>query len=231
MNGGMRGKLAVWLVFGVVVGGLAHAQSGGKPCYFGQCEEKPRCFFGEDCDQKGQPTAPPATPAPRPAPTLISGRYQDNGDGTVTDMQTNLQWMRCALGQSWQSGTCTGEAAGYQWQAALNVAKAVNSRGGYASYQDWRVPSREELRSLVYCSSGRYEVWHKDTGARECKGEYSKPTIDTTAFPNTPASGFWSASPNASSAGSAWSVYFNYGNDYWSLRSYALHVRLVRAGQ
>lgn len=68
MNGGMRGKLAIWLVFGVMAGGLAHAQSGGKPYYFGQCEEKPRCFFGEDCDQKGQPTAPPATPAPRPVP-------------------------------------------------------------------------------------------------------------------------------------------------------------------
>ncbi len=179
-----------------------------------------------------QPTLPaaplPVAPAPPPpAPTLISGRYRDNGDGTVTDMQTRLQWMRCALGQIWKDGSCTGKAAEYPWQQALDAAKKFN----YAGYRDWRVPSREELTSLVYCSSGRYEVWEKKTGARECKGEYSKPTIDTTAFPNMPASFFWSASPNASYAGYAWYVYFDYGYDYWDYRSVAYHVRLVRAGQ
>lgn len=175
-------------------------------------------------------TASPARPSTLPRQALLSGRYQDNGDGTVTDMQTNLQWMRCALGQIWQGGTCTSEAASYQWQAALNVAKAVNSRGGYAGYQDWRVPSIEELRSLVYCSSGAPEIWN-NTG-NSCQGDYSSPTIDSTAFPNTPASSFWSASPYASNAVYAWYVnFYGGGFDGWDGRSDAYHVRLVRAGQ
>lgn len=29
--------------------------------------------------------------------TLLAGRYRDNGDGTVTDMQTNLQWNQLAV--------------------------------------------------------------------------------------------------------------------------------------
>ncbi len=162
-----------------------------------------------------------------PQPLLINDRYRDNGGGTVTDIKTNLQWMRCALGQIWKDGSCEGEAAEYPWQQALDAAKAFS----YAGYRDWRVPSREELTSLVYCSSGRYEVRDKGTGERECKGEYSKPTIDTTAFPNTPASDFWSASPLASFADYAWYVYFYYGYDGWHNRSSANHVRLVRAGQ
>lgn len=43
----------------------------------------------------------PAISTPTPIPhteTLLSGRYQDNDDGTVTDVQTGLQWMYCALG-------------------------------------------------------------------------------------------------------------------------------------
>ncbi len=41
---------------------------------------------------------------------LLGGRYRDNGDGTVTDVETGLQWMRCSLGQKWKGSTCVGEA-------------------------------------------------------------------------------------------------------------------------
>ncbi len=170
-----------------------------------------------------------STLVPQPSAALINRRYRDNNDGTVTDMQTNLQWMRCALGQTWQGGTCAGEAKRYQWEPALGAAKVVNYQGGYAGYQDWRVPSREELRSLVYCSSGAPEIWN-NTG-KSCQGDYSRPTIDTTAFPNTPASDFWSASPNASNADYAWNVGFYNGNGSWYDRSLAGRVRPVRAGQ
>ncbi|WP_242445625.1 DUF1566 domain-containing protein [Chromatium okenii] len=43
--------------------------------------------------------------------------------------------------------------------------------------------------------------------------DYSRydPAIDTTQFPNTPSSWFWSGSPIASLAHYAWGVYFGYG--------------------
>jgi hypothetical protein len=50
---------------------------------------------------------------------MISGRYLDNGDGTVTDTKTNLMWKQCAEGQS--GSTCSGKAAGYQWDAAIAI--------------------------------------------------------------------------------------------------------------
>ena len=155
-------------------------------------------------------------------------RYKDNSDGTVTDVQTRLQWMRCSLGQEWKNGMCRGEAQKYTWQKALDAASALNRQGGYAGYRDWRVPTREELRTLVYCSSGQPKTWN-DTGT-PCEGDYGRPTIYQPAFPNTPKWWFWSASPYARHAGVAWVVLFDYGYDYAYYKGYSLAVRLVRGG-
>ncbi|MBT7141137.1 MAG: DUF1566 domain-containing protein, partial [Gammaproteobacteria bacterium] len=58
---------------------------------------------------------------------------------------------------------------------------------------DWRMPTREELRSIVAY-------------------DRTIPAIDTDYFPNTVANWFWSASPNAGISDSAWIVNFYYGN-------------------
>jgi hypothetical protein len=121
------------------------------------------------------PSPPPAIPKVAPAPLLrtaeplMAGRYRDNGDGTVTDVQTGLQWMRFSLGQEWKGGTCTDEARKYTWQEAFDAAETLNRQGGCAGYRGWRVPTKEELQTLI---SGK-----------------QSPTIDRTAFPDTPAGG------------------------------------------
>ncbi len=112
------------------------------------------------------------------------------GDGTVTDVRTGLQWMRCSLGQTWQGGTCVGWAEEYTWQEALDTAATLNRQGGYASYSDWRVPTKKELLTLIYCSSGQPNIWN-DTG-QACQGGYERPTIYQPVFPNTPDSRYWS---------------------------------------
>jgi hypothetical protein len=43
---------------------------------------------------------------PRTSPTA---RFQDHGNGTVTDRGTGLIWMRCQLGQTWRNQSCEGE--------------------------------------------------------------------------------------------------------------------------
>jgi hypothetical protein len=49
-------------------------------------------------------------PAPAtPSGNLISGRYLDNGDGTITDTKTQLMWKKCSEGQS--GDNCSGEPA------------------------------------------------------------------------------------------------------------------------
>ncbi len=155
--------------------------------------------------------------------------FQVHSDGTVLDTRTGLMWKRCAEGQS--GFDCSGEAAEYTWDDAMSRFK---SGVRFAGYDDWRLPTREELRTLVWCSNGtpREEAWdHGCSGKGDRNGSYRKPTIVTVAFPNTPSWFFWSASPNASDADHAWYVLFGYGGDGRLNRSNALHVRLVRAGQ
>lgn len=138
---------------------------------------------------------------------LISGRYQDNDDGTVTDIQTGLQWMRCTLGQTWCERACSGKYKAFTFEEAAQAAAELNCSAGYAGYRDWRMPTREELESLVKQSS--------------------MPTIDGAAFPNTPATFYWSSSPYILC--DAWGVGFGSGNskpDSWR-HHYA--VRLVRS--
>ncbi|MBV5309358.1 DUF1566 domain-containing protein [Chromatium okenii] len=166
---------------------------------------------------------------------LLGGRYWDNNDGTVTDVKTGLQWMRFSLGQEWKSGTCVGDAKKHNWKEAKKAAKIFNKNGlfnkngGYAGYRDWRLPTIDELKSLVYCSSGKPKTWN-DTG-EPCEGDDAKPTIDSGAFPNTPSSWFWSISPYANSSDYACDVSFVNGYAGSNYRGSALLVRLVRGGK
>ena len=142
-------------------------------------------------------------------PGNIASRYQDNGNGTVTDVQTGLQWLRFSLGQDWKNGTGMGEARKFTWREAIEVAQALNRQGGYAGYADWRVPTREELQTLIYCSSGLPKTWN-DTGKR-CEGHYTRPVIDQSAFPNTPRSWYWSSTVYAYALNNAWGINFDDG--------------------
>ncbi|HOW76066.1 MAG TPA: DUF1566 domain-containing protein [Candidatus Competibacteraceae bacterium] len=170
------------------------------------------------------------TTLPPVAETLMAGRYRDNGNGTVTDIQTGLQWMRFSLGQAWEGGTCTGEAKEYTWQKALDAAKKLNRQGGYAGYRDWRVPTKEELQTLIYSSSGLPKTWN-DTGEL-CEGDYERPTIYQPVFPNTPDWWYWSSSVYADLPDYAWYVGFYDGfvNALFKASSHH-HVRLARGGQ
>lgn len=160
---------------------------------------------------------------------LVDGRYHISKDGTVTDVETGLQWMRCSLGQQLNEDICTGSANDYSWQGAKDAARTLNKQGGYAELQDWRVPNMEELASLAYCSSGKPDYW---AIGEFCEGDFRQPTISVQAFPNTPSSFFWSSTPNANHSGSAWGVYFDYGNMHsGSARGFGQRVRLVRGGQ
>ncbi len=159
----------------------------------------------------------------------IDGRYRDNGNGTITDNKTNLTWMRCSLGQSWDGKTCSGEAKKYIWNDATKLTHQ------FAGSTAWRLPTVEELDSLVYCSKGRKpsarpnSEYVKDTNG-VCLGDnYQEPTINITAFPNTPDFWYWSSSPDAYYSRYAWGVGFRTGLVGVSYLSDDHHVRLVRA--
>lgn len=105
-------------------------------------------------------------------------------------------------------GQCAGDISCDTYHYVL----AVNAQG-LCGYRDWRLPEVDELASLV------------DYGVAS-----PGPTLDTRWFPNSNGWGYWSASPLAGNAASAWLVYFNYGYANWSYRSAPNAVRLVRGG-
>ncbi|MCI5117447.1 MAG: DUF1566 domain-containing protein [Candidatus Electrothrix sp. LOE1_4_5] len=147
------------------------------------------------------------------------GQYIDHGNGTITDTKTGLMWKRCAEGLS--GINCEkGKVKRYAWDEVVKRFKNVF----YAGYSDWRLPSIDELKTLVYCSKGldKEDNW--------CKNGSEKPAINQQAFPNTETIQFWSRSPLAVYSNDKWYINFFDGGTFASYRGGNYAVRLVRGG-
>jgi len=103
-----------------------------------------------------------------------------------------------------------------------NFVEAVNNQG-LCNFNDWRMPSHQELLSLVHF------------------GRATGPMLDDFYFPNTVASAsgavwYWTNQSSADGAAgeqssTAWAVDFNSGNDNFLAKSTPVNIRLVRAGR
>jgi len=124
--------LAIFAIFwriasiGALAGEYKLPDTGQHTCYDGygnviSCPSPGEPFYGQDAQYEG----------PQPA-------YQDNGDGTVTDLNTGLMW------QQSDNGTVR------EWQEACNYCDGLTLAG----HSDWRIPDRRELVSIV--DYGRY---------------------------------------------------------------------------
>lgn len=81
-----------------------------------------------------------------------------------------------------------------------------------AGLSEWRLPNREELKSII-------------DPAR------TKPTIDTTFFPNTKTNLYWSSTTDAGGSSNAWGVNFDDGGVNRYDKPNDFYVRCVRGGQ
>jgi hypothetical protein len=142
--------------------------------------------------------------------TLPSARFHDNGDGTVTDVESKLMWMRCASGQQWVVDRCAGRAVVYSWDDARLQADRV-SGDGTAFFSDWRVPALRDLATIT------------DRGC-------SSPRTNLAVFPGTPAAPFWSSTPRPGerSGERAFALSFGAEGVLLARRDERFHVRLVR---
>ncbi|MFY0665571.1 MAG: DUF1566 domain-containing protein [Natronospirillum sp.] len=181
-------------------------------------------------DRPTQPTSmaeSPSTPAPM-ANLAASERYEIVADGAVVhDRQTNLHWMRCSLGQEWhaEEARCRGDVQTYQWEELADISV---SAGGHS---DWRVPTVDELRELVYCSADTPSRIGMATNFTPCSGTYQRPTIARDVFPNTEQNWYWTSSALTNPDFSAWSVSFYAGTVYYAYKHFGYPVRLVRSGE
>jgi hypothetical protein len=145
--------------------------------------------------------------------TAPASRFTNNGDGTVTDMQTGLMWARCRQGL--QGAGCDMDSSVATSKFSWNDALALNSAtSDTVARTDWRLPNVKELQSLVETSC-------------------FNPTINVNVFPNAPSSSrkFWSASPVEYIDYRAWAIQFYSGSISPLYRTDVLSVRLVRGGQ
>lgn len=121
--------------------------------------------------------------------------YDTRVAGVVIDRVTGLMWQR------------NMEAS----NATFNEARKHCDRLMLAGYDDWRLPSRIELVSLVDLSR-------------------SQPSINPAVFPKTPSDWFWTSSVASDSATAAWYVYFYFGYPKTDEMSNRFGVRCVRTG-
>ncbi|MFH0350908.1 MAG: DUF1566 domain-containing protein, partial [Chromatiales bacterium] len=71
--------------------------------------------------------------------------YTDNGDGTITDNNTGLQWEKKS-----DDGTIHDKDNIYTWEEAFAVHVAgLNTEPCFSGHCDWRVPNVKELQSIV----------------------------------------------------------------------------------
>lgn len=126
----------------------------------------------------------------------------------VVQRPTRLSWMRCAIGQHWDGTSCSGSAELLDWQQALALANSADHGG----HDDWRLPDRNELQSII-------------------EAQCFSPAINNQVFPATPSLPFWSSSARAGTVpGQVWQVDFASGAVAPAERVSTAAVRLVRGG-
>jgi len=139
-----------------------------------------------------------------------SKRFQDNAPGIVLDTKTGLTWTRCPLGMYWDKKSCNNVPDRMDWNDARStILRLNNQQEGYIGFRDWRLPTREELGTLV---------------ESKCYG----PAVNSEIFPNTPQTGYWTSTLDQYARQGAWLVYFLNGSHYMGNKEYEWAIRPVR---
>lgn len=132
-------------------------------------------------------------------------RFEDNGDGTVTDHLTGLIWLKDA--------NCFGKKT---WYEALTICHGLQS--GECGLTDnsfkglWRLPNRYELESLLDMSQ-------------------HSPSL-SSGHPFTSVQSFyWLSTSYSLNTDLAWIVFLANGSVSWDSKTYSYYVWPVRGGQ
>ncbi|MHC4557595.1 MAG: Lcl C-terminal domain-containing protein [Planctomycetota bacterium] len=151
-------------------------ETGQSKCYNNwneiDCPKPGEPFYGQDAQYQG-----------------FKFSYQDNGDGTVTDLNTGLMWQQ------------TPPSDHYTWDEAKTYSENLKLAG----FTDWRMPTIKELYSLAafygnqhtltpYIDTKYFNFEYPDTsqGYRIMDAQYwsSNKYFGTTMFGDMSAFGF-----------------------------------------
>jgi cysteine-rich repeat protein len=166
------------------------------------------------------------TPIPTVTPTPL--RFVDNGDGTVTDNQTGLQWEKktTTVGSphnvdnsyTWSTGAPAFAPDG---TAFTDFLFKLNHTQCFAGHCDWRLPSEEGRNSPF---TGAKDLERILLAPFQCG---TNPCIDSTFGP-TASGAYWSDTTTSANSSDAWVVGFNNGNVNNGAKGNQHSVRAVR---
>lgn len=126
----------------------------------------------------------------KPGMAWPNPRFTDNGDGTVTDNLTGLEWLKAPH-------SLPGNSGATNWPSAIDFCNELD----YAGHSDWRLPNIRELESLVNRGSGKW-------GSRPAAWLNSA----NTPFSGVQSNSYWSGSSYAVYTKYSWYVNMNYGD-------------------
>ena len=157
--------------------------------------------------------------------------YQDNGDGTLTDLNTHLMWEKksedgslhdVSITLPWSSSTTTTI---WDWLAQVNTEGGI----GFAGYNDWRIPNVKELQSII-------DYGTSDPAVDPAFNRGVSAGCTALGCSATASGSYWSSSTRANFHWSAWIVTFYLGTNFSDYKAFDpsfnnVHfVRAVRGG-
>lgn len=142
--------------------------------------------------------------------------FTDNGDGTITDNNTDLMWEKKS-----DDGSIHDVDNGYVWNDAFNVFIDDLNDSSFAGHNDWRLPNLRELQSLTNAeleNPAAASIWET-----ACDGGCTVLTCSCTENNN-----YWTSTTYAASVALAWGIDFSDGSVNNLGKSALRRVRAVR---
>ena len=176
----------------------ALTDTGQLKCYDNDaeivCPNDGEDFYGQDAQYEKNPL-----------------NFTDNGDQTITDNNTGIIWSKCSYKRYGNTCVTDNVLTMYRkdWQSATDYCESLETAG----YDDWHLPEKKVLLSLVdYSDQGRYS-----------------PSINTIYFPNTAAGKFWTSTTFVTSSNNVWYVNFLNGDvdKYYISEKYSLRCARI----
>jgi photosystem II stability/assembly factor-like uncharacterized protein len=146
-----------------------------------------------------------------------STRLIDNKDGSVADRLTGLMWTKETL-LMYNRDPDFYEEYGSGWISSLDYIAKLNNEN-YLGYNDWRMPNRNELTSLIDCSQNAQNL------------PKNNPFISTWPYPypsQFPMLRYWTSSTLASDENMAWDYTFELNSGSYTDKTIEKHIWPVR---
>ena len=153
--------------------------------------------------------------------------YRDNGDGTISDLNTGLMWEKKSNDGSVHDVNKTFVWSSLVTDTVWDWIDAINTKEGngigFAGFNDWRLPNVRELLSII--DYGRLnpsvDPAFNNNVSPGC-------TVFTCSATQTPP--YWSSTTVATVDLDVWTVDFVAGHVVAGLKSESHFVRAVRGG-